>query len=108
MKHQKIPLFIVGAVMCSLAMVSYGNPGPYKPKKNIYHKGWIDFNKNGKKDVYEDPAQPVSSRVADLLNQMTLEEKSCQLATYYGYKKMPYRQCPDSAMADNDSQGRYS
>lgn len=20
----------------------------------IYHDGWIDFNKNGKKDVYED------------------------------------------------------
>ena len=22
--------------------------------KNIYHKGWIDFNKNGVKDIYED------------------------------------------------------
>ena len=26
-------------------------------KKEIYHKGWIDFNKNGRKDIYEDPAQ---------------------------------------------------
>ncbi len=25
-------------------------------KKEIYHKGWIDFNKNGRKDIYEDPA----------------------------------------------------
>jgi len=46
--------------------------------------GWIDFNKNGRKDVYEDPAQPVETRVADLLSQMTLEEKTCQLVTLYG------------------------
>ncbi len=25
--------------------------------------GWIDLNKNGKKDVYEDPALPVAERV---------------------------------------------
>lgn len=23
--------------------------------KGIYHKGWMDFNKNGKMDVYENP-----------------------------------------------------
>lgn len=45
----------------------------------IYHDGWIDLNKNGIKDVYEDPAQPVEKRVADLLAQMTLEEKIGQL-----------------------------
>ena len=59
----------------------------YPPKNKIYHKSWIDFNKNGKKDVYEDPAQPIEKRIADLLSQMTMEEKSNQLATYYGYKK---------------------
>ena len=52
--------------------------------KGIYHKGWIDFNKNGTKDVYEDPSAPLEDRVEDLLGQMTLEEKSCQLATLYG------------------------
>ena len=35
-----------------------------------------DLNKNGKLDVYEDPRQPVESRVEDLLGQMTLEEKA--------------------------------
>ncbi len=35
-----------------------------------------DLNKNGKMDVYEDPQQPVENRVADLLGQMTLEEKA--------------------------------
>lgn len=52
--------------------------------QSIYHKGWIDFNKNGRKDIYEDPARPVGERVADLLGQMTLEEKTCQMATLYG------------------------
>ena len=46
---------------------------------SIYHDGWIDFDKNGKKDVYEDPAQPVNKRVNDLLKRMTLDEKIGQL-----------------------------
>jgi beta-glucosidase len=45
----------------------------------MYHDGWIDFNKNGTKDVYEDPTQPVEKRVADLMAQMSLEEKIGQL-----------------------------
>lgn len=56
-------------------------------KKEIYKKGWIDFNKNGKKDVYEDPTKTIDERIDDLLSQMNLDEKSCQLSTYYGYKK---------------------
>ena len=52
--------------------------------QSIYHKGWIDFNKNGRKDIYEDPSRPVNERVADLLGQMTVEEKTCQMATLYG------------------------
>ena len=55
---------------------------------SIYKNGWIDFNKNGKKDVFEDPSQPVEKRVADLLSQMTLDEKTCQLATLYGYGRV--------------------
>ena len=51
---------------------------------SIYHKGWIDFNKNGVKDVYEDPEAGIEARIADLLAQMTLEEKTCQMATLYG------------------------
>lgn len=54
----------------------------------IYKNGWIDLNKNGKKDIYEDSTQPVDARVDDLLKQMTLEEKTCQLATLYGYKRI--------------------
>jgi len=57
-------------------------------QNSIYHKGWIDFNKNGTMDVYEDPSQPVDKRVEDLLSQMNLEEKTCQLATLYGYGRV--------------------
>jgi beta-glucosidase len=45
----------------------------------IHHAGWIDLDKNGKQDVYEDPAQPVAKRVSDLLGRMTLDEKIGQL-----------------------------
>ena len=45
----------------------------------IYHNGWIDLNKNGKRDVYEDPSQPIAKRVSDVLARMTLDEKIGQL-----------------------------
>lgn len=53
-------------------------------KKDIYHKNWIDFNKNGQMDVYEDPSAPIDARVKDLLSQMNMDEKTCQMATLYG------------------------
>lgn len=60
----------------------------YEPKGEIYKKGWIDFNKNGVKDVYEDPTQPIDKRIEDLLSQMNLDEKTCQMATLYGYGRV--------------------
>jgi len=45
----------------------------------LYHHGWNDLNKNGKKDIYEDAVQPVEARVEDLLARMSLEEKIGQL-----------------------------
>ncbi|MBO5234428.1 MAG: glycoside hydrolase family 3 C-terminal domain-containing protein [Alistipes sp.] len=60
----------------------------------IYHKGWIDFNKNGKMDVYENPKADIDKRIDDLLSQMTLVEKSCQMATLYGYRRVLRDQLP--------------
>jgi len=48
----------------------------------------IDFNKNGKVDPYEDPATPLEQRVEDLLSRMTLEEKTCQATTLYGFPRV--------------------
>ena len=42
-------------------------------------QGWIDLNKDGKKNIYEDSSQPVAKRVKDLLKRMTLDEKIGQL-----------------------------
>lgn len=53
-------------------------------KRTIYQKGWIDFNKNEKMDTYENPNASLEERVQDLLSQMTLNEKTCQMATLYG------------------------
>ena len=61
---------------------------PINAQVNIYQNGWIDFNKNGKKDVFEEPKQPVEKRIINLLSQMTLDEKTCQLATLYGYGRV--------------------
>lgn len=58
--------------------------GSLSAKDSIYKKGWIDFNKNGLKDVYEDPEAPLEERVNDLVGQMNLDEKTCQMATLYG------------------------
>ena len=60
----------------------------------IYHKGWIDFNKNGKMDVYENPNAKVEERIEDLLSQMTLDEKTCQMVTLYGYRRVLQDQLP--------------
>ena len=69
-------------------------PDTYKlTNKSIYRNGWIDFNKNGKKDVYEDPAAPIDARIEDLLSQMTVEEKTCQMVTLYGYKRVLKTTC---------------
>ena len=60
----------------------------YAPTGAMYHEGWIDFNKNGTKDIYEDPTAPTEARVNDLLRQMTLEEKTCPMVTLYGHRRV--------------------
>jgi len=81
-------LFVISLILASGITVRAQSDKIYPQKKEIYHPGWIDFNKNGKKDIYEDPKQPIEKRIKDLLSQMTLNEKSCQLATYYGHGKV--------------------
>ncbi|HIE08349.1 MAG TPA: beta-glucosidase [Armatimonadetes bacterium] len=52
---------------------------PNVKRTEIYHRNWIDFNKNGQMDPYENPNLPIEERVEDLLKRMTLEEKIHQL-----------------------------
>lgn len=65
-------------------------------KKEIYRNGWIDLNKNGKMDVYENSSAPINERVNDLLNQMNIEEKTCQMATLYGFGRILKDELPHS------------
>ena len=87
---------IIISIACFLsAFVS--QPVLAQKSKTIYHKDWIDLNKNGKKDIYETPTAPIEARIADLLSQMTVEEKTCQLATLYGYKRVAKDELPTPA-----------
>ena len=79
-------------------------PDTYKlTNKSIYRNGWIDFNKNGKKDVYEDPTVPIDARVEDLLSQMNVEEKTCQMVTLYGSVSLEFLGLNERALVtEND------
>lgn len=57
-------------------------------KESIYHKDWIDFNKNGEKDIFEDSKAPIEDRVKNLISLMNVNEKTCQLATLYGFARV--------------------
>jgi len=59
-----------------------------KASPEIYYDGWIDFNKNGVMDVFEDPTQTIEDRVSNLLSLMTLDEKTVQMATLYGFGRV--------------------
>jgi beta-glucosidase len=89
MKKLIVATLLLGSGTLLSAQKTAKIPAYYKPAKSeMYHKGWIDFNKNGIKDVYEDPAATLDARIENLLQQMTLEEKTCQMVTLYGYKRV--------------------
>lgn len=85
----KKSLFILMPLILGLSYICVQGKkyNPYQ-NKSIYHDGWIDLNKNGKMDPYENPSVDVELRITDLLNRMTMEEKTCQLATLYGYPRV--------------------
>ena len=90
MKKKKVLNFYLSGILlvllCCWSDISFS--------QSIYHNGWIDFNKNGKMDIYEDPTQPIEKRVNDLLSQMNVNEKTCQCATLYGYKRVLMDELP--------------
>lgn len=76
MKKLIVATLLLGSGTLLSAQKTAKIPAYYKPAKSeMYHKGWIDFNKNGIKDIYEDPAATLDARIENLLQQMTLEEK---------------------------------
>ena len=90
MKH----VLIAGGLFFAFAVSAADSP--------IYQDGWIDLNKNGKMDIYENPALPVSERIYDLLERMTLDEKIGQLW------QAAFDQDPDKAYAGRIARGEVS
>ncbi|MEP5504090.1 MAG: glycoside hydrolase family 3 N-terminal domain-containing protein [Algibacter sp.] len=79
MKPFKVILILTISFLCI---------GMKTDKKSIYHKDWIDFNKNGVKDVFEDSKASIEDRVANLVSLMNINEKTCQMTTLYGYARV--------------------
>ena len=73
MKQLLITVLLSGSCGFLAAQKTVKTPAIYKPAR---------------KDIYEDPSAPVDARIEDLLKQMTLEEKTCQMVTLYGYKRV--------------------
>ncbi|HEY0944558.1 MAG TPA: glycoside hydrolase family 3 N-terminal domain-containing protein [Opitutaceae bacterium] len=63
----------------------------------IDHGDWIDFNKNGTKDPYEDRSLDAEKRINDLIARMTLEEKTAQMVTLYGFPRVAKDELPTAA-----------
>ncbi|WP_433897081.1 hypothetical protein, partial [Bacteroides caccae] len=64
MKKLLITSLFLGSCVLLLAQKTTKIPNVYKPvRSEMYKKGWIDFNKNGAKDTYEDPTAPIDARI---------------------------------------------
>lgn len=82
--------FLLAAFLCPFNVIVAG-----ASCDSVDKGSWFDFNKNGKMDVYEDPSASIDDRLEDLLSQMTLEEKTCQMVTLYGYRRVLQDQLPE-------------
>ncbi|HTL69145.1 MAG TPA: glycoside hydrolase family 3 N-terminal domain-containing protein [Lacunisphaera sp.] len=102
MKYIRPHVPLLAGLFAGLAMVPARSAAesPFiheRPPAPIYHDGWIDLDKNGVKDPYEDPAEPVERRVEDLLARMTPDEKTAQMVTLYGFPRVLKDELPTPA-----------
>lgn len=74
------PAFLLSILVTNIAFA--------QKRSDIYHKDWIDFNKNGVMDDFENPRASINDRVNNLLSLMTINEKTNQMATLYGYPRV--------------------
>jgi beta-glucosidase len=78
-----LALILILAILLGACSIHYGIRNSRAKKllseTPVITKGepsFMDLNKDGKLDVYEDSRQEIDLRIADLLSQMTLEEKA--------------------------------
>ena len=78
MKKLLITSLFLGSCVLLMAQKTTKIPNVYKPvRSEMYKKGWIDFNKNGVKDTYEDPTAPIDARIEDLLSHSAAGKNVC-------------------------------
>lgn len=76
MRHSLFTILLLSYCGFVIAQKTTKTTTGYKPvRTEMYKKGWIDFNKNGIKDVYEDPLDPIDARIENLISEMTLEKR---------------------------------
>ncbi len=65
MRHSHLLGILILIAGFMVACSSNGEPSV--PLSTIYHEGWIDLNKNGRMDPYENPNIDIEKRIDDLL-----------------------------------------
>jgi beta-glucosidase len=96
-------LFAAAAVLAVIPPAAATPPAagtfihPEQTTASLYRDGWIDLNKNGIEDPYENPSLAVDARIDDLLGRMTLEEKTAQMVTLYGFPRVLKDELPTPA-----------
>lgn len=89
---------IAGYGLTLILIIAPGHSRPKaEPNGTLYHDGWIDFNKNGRMDPYENSRLSIDKRIDDLLKRMSIEEKTMQLVTLYGFNNVLKDPLPTSA-----------
>ena len=95
--------FVVVATLCfGISQSEADSKDPLQPRRaELYHDNWIDFNKNDRRDVYEDAERDIAERVEDLLRQMNTNEKTAQLVTLYGYQRVLKDDLPKASWSES-------
>lgn len=91
--YYRLTAFVATTLMCCAPPARSASPGMPDPaltplRAELYHAGWVDLNKNGTRDPYEDAALEVEARLTDLLERMTMAEKTAQMVTLYGFPRV--------------------
>lgn len=93
------PVIVYCVLACSASegVTAQSDAEEFIPSSSMIREGWIDFNKNGELDPYEDPGQPEAVRIEDLLRRMTVEEKTAQMTTLYGFPRILKDELPQAS-----------
>lgn len=97
--HLLAPLACLSSCVCVVSLrAQAAGDGSAPAQSSAGDRGrWMDLNKNGRLDPYEDASQPEAARIEDLLAQMTLEEKTAQMVTLYGFPRVVKDELPTEA-----------